>query len=254
MSTETEMTTARPMTARERAAEILYGNNLTKKLPSRRQEDATVVAELQVPVKDLQLNKYVEHPTDNKSLYEVTGDQEFRSYVVPNELTEDSLEEQAREVPHMQLQEYVSPGVARAEKRRVDLNRESPLEQDLDKDTAYVVRFKAPTLVVAASVAVTFVLLTVLLIVNIVSLSSSGAGLDALRGEQGYISEQLSSARQDANLAREEALNQINYDSYSSIPSGNITTRAAESARPTTNGQQESFFTKICKFFSNLFG
>ena len=127
---------------------------------------------------------------------------------------------------------------------------QSVLDTELEEDTQYVVKFKNSTIVAATIIATIFLLMAVLCVVNIVSLVTASAEVNALWQESSALHETLS--QEQANL--EQARNQAT----SNAGSANRNVQYVEKAQstytaPSSTTTNSSFFDWLCRSLSRLF-
>ena len=126
---------------------------------------------------------------------------------------------------------------------------QSPLETELEKDTQYVVKFKQSTIVAAAIVASIFLLMSILCIVNIVSLVTTSAQVSALMQESTALHQTLEQEKANLEQARQAATNnQQNTYNVHHVPS------ESTYVAPTSAATNSSFFDWLCHSLSQLFG
>ena len=232
--------------ARAKASAILYGNE--KPPEAIRAYDSPVVAEYSIPVKEeaKSFSGYVFQEPPRPQ-----GTAELRTYQVPDEFNSSSELKLVKPYVEAVSVPYTPP---------VSVKKSSSALEELDEDATYVVKFKAPTLITAAAVAVVFVLLAVLFIVNAVSIASTNARLEQLRTEQITAAKELEEATRLAGELRDNIVEEImddltnNPGKYTDIPKaalpvGNAVPYVAPAAAGSTN-----LFDIICKFLSGLFG
>lgn len=232
--------------AKEKAAAILYGNekNLT-----------SVIAEYQAPVK--------EEPKTNQTFSSYYAPETFRAerptqyrpYATidepvlagePRVLRPFVTAEPVVEIPTAMVEDVAPVAVTSKTVTNV-------LEADLAEDTEYVVKFKKSTVVAVAAVVTVFVLLTVLFIVNIVSLSTTMAEVNSLLQQEQTLSQEINSALRDSEAAKQTAQNQAqnsgNHLVYQPV-NQTVTVPTAEGSATAANG---GFFDWLCKALSGLF-
>lgn len=126
---------------------------------------------------------------------------------------------------------------------------ESPLDQKLEEDTQYVVKFKNSTIVAMTIIATIFLLMSVLLVVNIVNLVTMSAEVNALVQESTTLEQTLSQEQAELNQAQAQA--KANATQHTSvqhvarIENGHNVTETA----PVNS----SFFDWLCHSLSRLF-
>ena len=127
---------------------------------------------------------------------------------------------------------------------------QSPLDVELEKDTQYVVKFKRSTIAAAAIVASIFLLLSVLCIVNIVSLVTTSAQVSALMQESSALHQTLEQEKANLEQARQTAANNQQANTK------DVYYVQAESTyvAPTNTPTDSSFFDWLCHSLSKLFG
>ena len=193
--------------------------------------------------------------TTNKSVGTVT----FRPYKSFDEVKNDFQPQVIR--PYIDSSEYLASAVATTTVNTTDtienVNNEalqtvavkSALDTELEEDTQYVVKFKQSTIVAATIIASIFLLLSVLCIVNIVSLVTTSAQVNALMQESSALHETLNQERVNLEHARQEAISSISETGYKVEyqPSEYINTTSA------TSITHSSFFDWLCHSLSRLF-
>ena len=128
---------------------------------------------------------------------------------------------------------------------------QSPLDQALEDDTQYVVKFKNSTIVAATIVATIFVLMAVLFVVNVVNLVTVTAEVNTLWQESTTLEKTLTEERAQLEQARGEAAGNAGSTDHNIqyVPSSGSLSTASSAAR--TNS---SFFDWLCRALSRLFG
>ncbi len=235
--------------AKERAASILYGNEKPVE---------PVIAEYNTPVKE-------EPKTEPKfsSYYHAEPIRtkrptEYRRY---EPVYEPAITQEPRVVrPFLDANEAVAtvevaaPTVTTTSAPVAVTSKtvKSEIDAELEADTQYVVKFKKSTIIAVAAVATVFVLLTVLFIVNIVSLCTVGGELSSLQQEEQQLSQELDQALRDSEAARRQAI--ANAGSITTTtPHYVVHTPVAEYAPAVTASDNTGFFNWLCQSLSGLF-
>ncbi|MBO4823527.1 MAG: hypothetical protein J5580_03100 [Clostridia bacterium] len=127
---------------------------------------------------------------------------------------------------------------------------ESPLDHELEEGTQYVVKFKKSTLAAIGVVASIFVLMTVLLIVNIVSLVTMSAEVNALVQESTTLEKSLANGQ--ASLEEARAVNHANGGTGTQQVQY-VMKAPSTYTEPTVAQVDSSFFDWLCHSLSRLF-
>lgn len=245
------------ISAKEEAAAILYARQpQTSTIKPVVQEEQEIIATAK-PTCPTFAKYHNPEPVSvvNKSTEKVT----FRPYQNFDEVKTEFQPQVIR--PYIDSSEYLSSAVAattvEAQAPVEEVVTEtvptavakSALDTELEEDTQYVVKFKQSTIVAATIIASVFVLLTVLCIVNIVSLVTTSAQVGALMEESTALHETLNEERVNLENARQKAVNNTNDAGYKVDyqPSQDIYTA------PTTAAASSSFFDWLCHSLSQLF-
>lgn len=123
---------------------------------------------------------------------------------------------------------------------------QSVLDTELEEDTQYVVKFKRSTIVAAALMASVFLLMTVLCIVNIVSLVNTSAQVSHLINESSALQQTLQEKEMEWKEI-EESIDTASSRAINYEPSASVAT-------PTSEPADSSFFDWLCHSLSQLFG
>lgn len=245
------------ISAKEEAAAILYARQpQTSTIKPVVQEEQEII-QVAKPTRPTFAKYHSPEPTPvvNKSVEKVT----FRPYKTFDEVKTDFQPQVIR--PYIDSSEYLSSAVAtttvEAEAPAVEEVVEtapttvvkSALDTELEEDTQYVVKFKQSTIVAATIIASIFVLLTVLCIVNIVSLVTTSAQVGELMQQSTALHETLNEERANLENVRQEVVGRASDSGYKVDyqPSQDIYTATAST---TTNS---SFFDWLCHSLSSLF-
>lgn len=240
--------------ARERAASILYGNE--RPIPPVGNEykapaAAPVIAEYSVPVKEEPKVKPTLSGYYHIETARAPRPTQFRSYEPVYEPTMG---------PEPQVVRPVVDGSKVVEEAPVAVTSKavkSEIDIELEEDTQYVVRFKTPTIIAAAALAVIFFLMAVLFIVNIVNLSASTAAVNKLLQEEQTLNQSLDQSLSQSAAIKDEVMAEIdaNWDQYQDLSMHQIDPDSVTPYRPSaTTGSSGGFFDWVCKALSGLFG
>ncbi|MCM1404077.1 MAG: hypothetical protein NC133_01015 [Prevotella sp.] len=127
----------------------------------------------------------------------------------------------------------------------------SALDTELEEDTQYVVKFKNSTIVAATIIATIFLLLAVLCVVNIVTLVTASAEVNALWNESAALNQSLDAEKASLEQSRQEvtangstATHTIKYE----------TLESSGYTAPTDTPVHGAFFDWLCHALSQLFG
>ena len=238
------------ISAKEEAAAILYARQpQTSTIKPVVQEEQEII-QVAKPTRPTFAKYHSPEPTPvvNKTVEKVT----FRPYKTFDEVKTDFQPQVIR--PYIDSSEYLSSAVAtttvEAEAPAVEEVVEtapttvvkSALDTELEEDTQYVVKFKQ-------SIASIFVLLTVLCIVNIVSLVTTSAQVGELMQQSTALHETLNEERANLENVRQEVVGRTSDSGYKVDyqPSQDIYTATAST---TANS---SFFDWLCHSLSSLF-
>jgi hypothetical protein len=130
-------------------------------------------------------------------------------------------------------------------------------EETADENTEYVVKFKMPTVITAACIAVILVLLAVLLIFNAVNIAKANVELRQLQSESETARNELTQAQQAAAEAKQKAIDEIEGNlsvGYKDLPQGKLPSGISSYEEPADLESSTNAFDMICKFFSKIFG
>ncbi len=100
--------------------------------------------------------------------------------------------------------ETVAPVATVVEEPKTVTVVKSALDTELEEDTQYVVKFKNSTIVAATIIATIFLLMAVLCVVNIVSLVTASAEVNALWDETAALNQTLTEEKAHLEQARQE--------------------------------------------------
>lgn len=127
---------------------------------------------------------------------------------------------------------------------------ESPLDHELEEGTQYIVKFKKSTIAAVSVVASIFVLMAVLLIVNIVSLVTMSAEVNALVQESTALEKSLN----DSQVSLEQARAALNTSHGTGTQQVKYVMKAPSNyTEPTVAQVDSSFFDWLCHSLSRLF-
>lgn len=234
--------------AKERAASILYGNEKPVE---------PVIAEYNVPVKE---EPKVEHKFSSYYSAEPIRTKRPTAYRTYEPVYEPTVTAEPRVVrPFVDaneaavVAEVTTPVVEVAPVAVTSKAVKSEIDVELEEDTQYVVKFKKSTVVAAAAVAAVFVLLTVLFIVNLVSLFTTMGEINGLMQEEQSLQQELDKALRDTEEARRDAIAKAGSSSGSSARFVVSTAVTDYTPAGTANGSS-NFFDWLCKALSALFG
>lgn len=143
-----------------------------------------------------------------------------------------------------------TPTVTTVEAPKTVVVKQSALDTELEENTQYVVKFKNSTIVAATIVATIFLLMAVLVVVNIVSLVTTAAEVNALWEESNALHQTLTEEKSNVERARQEAT--------ANGGSSNRTVHIVPMEHSTdtvTSGStaSHSFFDWLCRALSQLF-
>lgn len=127
---------------------------------------------------------------------------------------------------------------------------ESPLDHELEEGTQYIVKFKKSTIAAVAVAASIFLLMTVLLIVNIVSLVTMSAEVSALSQESTTLEQSLSQGQSNLDQARAAVDASVN---TSGTHVQYVAKDTSAYVEPTNATVDSSFFDWLCHSLSRLF-
>ncbi len=127
---------------------------------------------------------------------------------------------------------------------------ESPLDEELEEGTQYVVKFKKSTIVAASMVASVLLLMAVLFVVNIVSLVTMSAQVSALVQESTSLEQSLNSGKASLDEAIAKADNNSGNSTQTVQYVAHVDTPAGEAVNATVDS---SFFDWLCHSLSRLF-
>jgi hypothetical protein len=172
---------------------------------------------------------------------------EFQTYVVPTL--------PVRHAPAQKAPAPKAPAVIEIAQKPVDIEQEQP-DEATDENVEYVFKLKTPLIVAVACIAVVFLLLSVLLVVNTVNIAKANVELRQLQNEQIIAEQSLGSARAEANLAKAQAIAEIesNYATeYTALPQGSLPANYDRYSEPVNLKSSTNTFDAICEFLSKIF-
>jgi len=245
------------ISAKEEAAAILYARQPQTSTIKPVVQDESEIIQAAKPVRPTFVKYH--NPEATKTTNKSVGTVTFRPYKSFDEVKNDFQPQVIR--PYIDSSEYLASAVATTTVNATDtienVNNEalqtvavkSALDTELEEDTQYVVKFKQSTIVAATIIASIFLLLSVLCIVNIVSLVTTSAQVNALMQESSALHETLNQERVNLEHARQEAISSISETGYKVEyqPSEYINTTSA------TSITHSSFFDWLCHSLSRLF-
>ncbi len=124
----------------------------------------------------------------------------------------------------------------------------SIFDTELEENTQYVVKFKNSTIVAATIIATIFLLMSILCVVNIVSLFSTSTQVNALMEESTALHQTLNQEKNNLEKARQAVDNDLQTNNH------NVHYVASESsAAISTTNEASSFFDWLCHSLSNFF-
>ena len=233
--------------AKERAASILYGNE---------KPIEPVIAEYNVPVKEEQKTEpkfssyYSAEPIRTKR---PTGYRTYEPVYEPTVTAEPRVVRPFVDANETAVVAEVSTPVVEATPVAVTSKAvKSEIDAELEEDTQYVVKFKKSTIAAAAAVGAVFVLLTVLFIVNLVSLFTTMGEINGLMQEEQTLQQELDKALRDTEEARRQAIAKAGSASTSTARFVVSTPVADYTPSASANGSS-GFFDWLCKALSSLF-
>ena len=243
--------------AKEEAAAILYARQPQTAIKPVEQEQTEIIQVTQ-PARPT-FAKY-HNPEPVQTITQSVDTVTFRPYKNFDEVKPDFQPQVIR--PYIDSSEYLTTAVTPESVTAVApvetavaettpaTTVQSVLDTEVEEDTQYVVKFKHSTIVAATIVASIFVLLTVLCIVNIVSLVTTSAQVSALMQESTALHQTLNEERVSLEQARQDAMNNSSEASYKVEyePSAGI-----YNAPATTTTTNSSFFDWLCHSLSQLF-
>lgn len=147
--------------------------------------------------------------------------------------------------------EVQTPTTAVAEAPQTITVVKSPLDYELEEDTQYVVKFKKSTIAAVSVVASIFLLMAVLFIVNIVSLVTMTAEVNALVQESTALEKSLVDGQ--TNLEETRATINARHDSSAQYSSQYVAKAESSYVEPTVAKVDSSFFDWLCHSLSRLF-
>lgn len=126
---------------------------------------------------------------------------------------------------------------------------ESPLDRELEEGTQYVVKFKKSTIAAISVAASIFILMAVLFIVNIVSLVTMSAEVNALVQESTALEKSLTESQASLESARKTA--SANGGAAQNVQY--VVKTESGAAESASVGVDSSFFDWLCHSLSRLF-
>lgn len=124
----------------------------------------------------------------------------------------------------------------------------SVFDTELEENTQYVVKFKNSTIVAATIIATIFLLLSILCVVNIVSLVTTSAQVNALMEESTALHQTLEQEKATLENARQQVDN-----SAGSTHTVYYVTPETSSTAISSTASNSSFFDWLCHSLSHLF-
>lgn len=243
------------ISAKEEAAAILYARQpQTSTIKPVIQEEPEIIPSAKAPRPTFAKYHSPEPQVVNKSSEPVT----FRPYKTFDEVKPDFQPQVIR--PYIDSSEYASAVAATSVTTPEPVEEvvaettqkvvvKSELDTELEEDTQYVVKFKQSTIVAGTIIASIFLLLSILCIVNIVSLVTTSAQVSALMQESSALHETLNQERDNLERVRQEAINGADESGYKVDyqPSSNLY------SAPTNTAASSSFFDWLCHSLSRIF-
>lgn len=143
-----------------------------------------------------------------------------------------------------------TPTATTVEAPKTVVVEQSALDTELEEDTQYVVKFKNSTIVAATILATIFLLMAVLVVVNIVSLVTTAAEVNALYEESNALHQTLTEEKSNVERARREAT----ANGGSSNRTEHIVSMEHSTGTVTSSSTaNSSFFDWLCRALSQLF-
>lgn len=246
--------------AKEEAAAILFARQqpAVTLTPKVQPEDNNNVVQSQPKSKYPEFARY-HNPEPMPARPQKVNNISLQPYPVYNEV---KLVDETQVVrPYIDSSDYLSSAVATTSVTTPTVNSNventveevttvrSPLDVELKEDTQYVVKFKNSTIVAATIVASIILLMAVLCVVNIVSLCTVGAEVNALWQESATLEQTLAEEQAKVEEVRQESVNK-NRALY------HVETVAMKDSAyvvPADYKVESSFFDWLCHSLSHLF-
>jgi hypothetical protein len=172
---------------------------------------------------------------------------EFQTYVVPA----------APPVKHAPIPKAPAAPAIQIATKPVDIEETDEQTDGIaDENVEYVFKFNKPLVVAAACVALIFVLLSVLLIVNTVKIAKANTELRQLQNQQIIAEQEFNAAQAAANYAKAQAIAEIesNYATdYAALPQGTLPMNYDKYREPVDLKNSTNVFDAICEFLSKIF-
>ena len=246
--------------AKEEAAAILYARQpQTIAAKPLIEENVDILPENPVQKKSTRPNFASYHNPEPMPVHKSVDTIQFKPYKTFDEVKVESEPQVIR--PYIDSSDYLSSAVASttvSTPATTEVVKQtvaqvsaptSVFDTELEEDTQYVVKFKNSTIVAATIIATIFLLMSILCIVNIVSLFSTSAQVNALMEESTSLQQTLNQERSNLEQTRQT----VDSSTQSNTRNVHYVANEGNTAVVSNAASDSSFFDWLCHSLSNLF-